>query len=146
MMDNFLSSIVAFLAGETRLIFAIIFLFAFFYACDRLSKSEKVYRFLVKINSRNAQAHYNLGDFLRELPDRKVEAENEFRQAIALRPNYSWSYYALYYLQAEQRKIVEAEKTLEQMLMSFPDDGITFACQAHHFWRLGLFQEAETAW
>src|SRR5688500_3407491 len=131
-MQNILAGIMEFVIREARALIAIVVFVCFIYIWGKLSEKEQYYRWFVKINPKNAEAHDSLGRFLKELPDRKAEAENEFRQAIALRPNYSWSYYALYYLQAEQRKILEAEKTLEQMLRTFPDDGVTFACQGNY--------------
>src|SRR5919108_39740 len=100
-MQNIIESIIDFFAGEIRTFLAIGIFIGILYVWDKLSEKEQYYRWLVKINPKNAQAHYNLGIFLRELPDRKTEAEYEFRQAIALRAQYSWAYYALYYLQIE---------------------------------------------
>jgi len=144
-MQSILTDIAEFFIREARTFVAIGLFIGIMYVWDRLSRREQYYRWLIRINPRNAQAHYHLGKFLEDFPDRQTEAESEFRQAISLHSGNSWAYYALYYLQANQKKYSDAQDTLEEMVKRFPQDGVTFACQANLFWRQGLYQEAESA-
>ena len=86
-MQNIFASIVEFFTRESRSLLAIVIVAGIIYIWGKLSKKESYYRWLVKINPKSAEAHYNLGKFLEELPNRKAEAEKEFRQAVTLRPN-----------------------------------------------------------
>jgi len=115
-MQSILINIAEFIVREARSLFVIAVFVGIIYIWDKISEKERYYRWLVKINPKNAQAHYNLGYFLKELPNRKAEAEKEFKRSIALRPNNAWAYYALYYLQTGEKKFNEARDTLEQMI------------------------------
>src|SRR5215510_8340746 len=139
-MQNIFANVIAFVIREWRSLLAIGIFVAIVYVLSKLSEKEWYYRWLIRINPKDAQAHYNLGNLLEDLPNRKAEAEKEFQQVVALRPGYSWGYYSLYYIQADEQKFEEAQKTLEDMITRFPEDGITFGCQANLYYRQGLFQ------
>ena len=145
-MQNIFASLVEFVTRESRSLFAIVIFVGIIYIWGKLSEKESYYRWLVKISPKNAGAHYSLGHFLEKLPNREAEAEKEFQQAIALRPGNAWAYYALYYLQAREKKFEEAQKTLHQMAEKFQKDGVTFACQGNFHWRQKSFEEAEVAY
>src|SRR5258706_14196103 len=123
-MQTIFASIIEFFTRESRSLIVIAVFIGIIYIWIKLSEKEQYYRWLVKISPRNAEAHYNLGNFLEELPNRKAEAEKEFQQTIKLRPSYSWGYYSLYYIQAYEKKFEEAQKTLDHMIKRFPEDGV----------------------
>ena len=126
-MQNIFANIIEFITRESKSLLVILVFAGIIYIWGKLSEKEGYYRWLVKISSKNAEAHYNLGNFLEELPNRKAEAKQEFQKAIELNPDNSWAYYSLYYLLAEERNFDEAQKILSQMIELFPQDGVTYA-------------------
>src|SRR5260221_11279686 len=115
-MQTIFASIIEFFTRESRSLIVIAVFIGIIYIWIKLSEKEQYYRWLVKISPKNAEVHYNLGNFLEELPSRKTEAEKEFQQSIRLNPSNSWAYYALYYLQEGEKKLEEAQTNLEQIV------------------------------
>src|SRR5512139_347825 len=128
-MDNIVTSIMEFIADQGKAITIVLIFVGFLYVWVKLSEKEGYYRWLLRIHPNNAETHYSLGSLLEKDLHRRAEAEQEFREAIRLRPNYGWAYYSLYYVQAKQSKFAEAQITLDEMIDRFPQDGVTFACQ-----------------
>jgi tetratricopeptide (TPR) repeat protein len=125
-VQHIYAGIVAFVIREWRSLVAIGVFMAIAYIWGKLSEKESYFQWLVKLNPKNAEAHYNLGNFLEKLPNRKEDAEKEYQQAIAIRPKYAWPYYDLYFLQANQGNFTEAQTTLKKCSYYFQKMGLRF--------------------
>jgi tetratricopeptide (TPR) repeat protein len=110
-MQNLPETILDFFAREAKNFLILILFAGFIYIWVRLSEKENYYRWLLRINPKDAETHCSLASLLEKDPHRRDEAEQEYREAIRLRPNYGWAYYSLYYVQAKERKFAEAQET-----------------------------------
>jgi len=88
--------------------------------------SETLWTRALDCTANNAVAHYNLAVFLndRQRPD---EAAEQYRMAIAVKPDYAEAHYNLGVILAKQGRIEEAMRHYKQAVQSAPD-----ASDAHY--------------
>ncbi len=74
-MQTALANIMDFFTGNARAFLLIALVIGFFYAWVKLSEKEGYYRWLLRINPKNAENHYSLGNLLEKDPHRLAEAQ-----------------------------------------------------------------------
>ena len=74
----------------------------------------------VELSPRDAEAHFNLGNTLRQL-ERFKEAENSYRTAASLKPNYAAAHNNLGIVLQDLDRLVEAEDSYRRTIEVRPD-------------------------
>ena len=93
---------------------------AVFKATGRNSESVNANQTAVALSPQDAEAHYNLGNTLKEL-ERLDEAEASYTQAIALKPNYAEAHSNLGVILKELGRLDEAEASYKKGIAFKPD-------------------------
>jgi Flp pilus assembly protein TadD len=88
----------------------------------RTEDAEAEYREALRINPDDAEAHYNLGNLLKET-GRTEDAEAEYREAIRINPDYAETHANLGILFSETGNKEEAKNELEIAKDLFEKEG-----------------------
>lgn len=84
--------------------------------------AEESFRKVIKLDSNDATAYYNLGNALRQHETHWKEAEAMYRQAIEIKPNHANAYYNLGLLLAKDKnRLAEAEAMYRQAIEIKPN-------------------------
>lgn len=81
----------------------------------QLQKAIELYETIITQNDIYPNIHHNLGNTYKQLA-RYKEAEKEYKKALEIDPNFSFSYYALadlYQITGEGEKLKEVMKKLK---------------------------------
>jgi Flp pilus assembly protein TadD len=98
----------------------------------------------IKLNSKDAEVHNNMGASLTEL-DRFQDAEVSYRKAIALKPDYADAYNNLGITLKELGKLEEAEAILRQVITIESDFAESYNNLGGTLKELGKLEEAEAS-
>jgi len=93
----------------------------------------------------DAEAHYNLGNTLREMA-RLDEAETTYKQVIALKPDFARAHYNLGLTINELGRLEEAETTYRQAILFEPNYAEVYSALGNTLQELGRLEEAETTY
>jgi tetratricopeptide (TPR) repeat protein len=118
---------------------------AVFKATGRNSEAVNANQTAVALSPQDAEAHYNLGNTLKELC-RLDEAESSYNQAIALKPDFAETHYNFGNMLKEQGRLNEAESSYTQAIALKSDHA-----EAHYnlgitLQELGKLDEAEVSY
>ena len=117
---------------------------------DELDRAISHFERALKIRSRNAEAHYNLGAALihNNLANafarkgRPGEAISHYEEAMQLRPDYADAYYNLGSVLLQQGRTDEAIAQWQKALVVEPRHGAAYTSLGNAFFRKGLLKEA----
>lgn len=104
--------------------------------------AERVFRQVLAADPLDADAHMNLGNLCSVLPDRAGEAEEHYRRALALRPDYAGLHFNFGLFLQRQGRLPEAEKQYRRALECNPAHAQAFNSLGILAMGRGAFREA----
>jgi tetratricopeptide (TPR) repeat protein len=113
-----------------------------YFQAERYDESLAAFNGAIKINPKNPDFHYNLGQLFDKM-DKFNEMEKEMQTSIELEPNYANALNYLGYSYADKNiKLKEAEDLINRALKVRPNDGFIIDSLAWVYYRQGNFDKA----
>jgi tetratricopeptide (TPR) repeat protein len=108
----------------------------------KFKEAEKVYKLIIDLSGRDAQAHFYLGSIYNELKNNYL-AEKELKEALKLKPDYPEALNFLGYLYVEENKnLNQAVIMIKKAMEREPNNGAYIDSLGWFYFKKNKFKEA----